>query len=428
MATSQTGVPGIPSGALDAITDQNTRTVLQAIVDGWQVRNGVSGKGDNAFITRADLNNLGVSGVAGSLVNMQGGRKTSTSDSTFLKPGEISRIIHDLQVQVMESKLFKELGTRIDLIDTTTIANGNTITQEITDRANADNAIYTVVNSQFSRVDGSIAALQTTQTTTTNNVSALTSSVSTLQVTVGNNTAAIQTEATTRVNADNDIYSKYSVKIDQNGYVSGFGLISEANNSTPSSAFIVRADLFAIGSPSGPGISPQVPFIVLTTTDANGNPPGVYMDSVLIANAAIDEAKIADATITNAKIGDAQINTLKVAGNSITVSGQCTGTGWNYFYLNAPYGGTINIVAFNSGRSDGEADYLYVHVNGSVVNTFRGPVTTAYVTDGFTTGYMAPVSTASATEVNVVPVNGGYHQIAVYSSTYYRVLGLMTMR
>ena len=133
---------------------------------------------------------------------------------------------------------------------------------------------------------------------------------------------------------------------------------------------------------------------------------------------------IANGAIQNALIGNAQINTLKVAGNSITVSGQCTGSGWTDFYLNAPEGGVINIVAFNSGNANGQADYVYVHVNGVVVNQFKGIDVSAR--DEYGTSYVA--STSPATEVNVVAVGPGLHQIAIYSSTYYRVLGLLTMR
>lgn len=441
-----TGVPGVPLSALDAITDQNTKAVLRSIVDGWHVRNGTSGKGDNAFVTRQEVDKI--NGEVGGL------RKTvmtlADPNNSRIKPGEISRIINDLQAQVIESRLFKELGERIDAIDlglvaeqnariasvqsvadglaaeaatrlgfdnvqgaqiatlqtttatqatqitglttrigsaestivglqsttaaqataltslttrvsgsesnitslqqttatqasslnslttrvgssessistlNTTTANQATalsslttrvgsvetgLTNEVNARANADNAITESVTTQFATVNGNIAALQTRQTTTANNVSALTSTVSTLQASTASNSVAIQTEATARVNADNDIYSKYAVKIDNNGYVTGFGLISTANNSTPFSEFIVRADRFAIASPSGPGIPPAVPFIVTTTTDGAGNPPGAYIKAAFIGNATID----------NAKIGDAAVNTLKIAGNAVTV-------------------------------------------------------------------------------------------------------------
>ncbi len=435
----------MPLSALDSIQDQNTRLVLRSIVDGWHVRNGTSGKGDNAFVTRQEVGKI--SGEVGGL------RKTVMNlaeESGRIKPGEISRIINDLQAQVIESQLFKELGERIETIDlglvaeqnariasvqsvadglaaeaatrlgfdnaqgtqigelkiitdkqvtqiagltirtgenqstiislqditaeqsvalnnlnlrsatselnitnlqkttaeqesslnTLTIRTGeaesnistlNTVTanqlnllnslgirvgstetgltNEINSRANADNAITEIVATQFATVNGNIAGLQTKQTTTANNVSALTSTVSTLQASTAGNTLAIQTEAEARVNADNDIYGKYGIKIDNNGYVTGFGLISTSNNSTPFSEFMVRADRFAIASPSGPGITPAVPFVVTTTFDGAGNPPGVYIKSAFIGNATIDAAKI----------GDAAVNTLKIAGNAVTV-------------------------------------------------------------------------------------------------------------
>jgi hypothetical protein len=339
------GVPGIPLAALDAIGDENTRQVLRAIVDGWHVRNGSSGTGDSRFVTAAELGDLrGVVGGLSSLVT-----QVQQVQSTSPTARQIDRLITDLQASVMESVLFKELGDRIRLIDQSVI-NGlaaeaiarqaaitneatirqtadtslasqiNTVTaavntnaaaiqNEATARVNGDNALSQQITTQIATVNGNLSALQTQQTTTANNVAALSQSVSTLQVTVGQNTAAIQNEATVRVNADNDIYAKYSVKIDNNNYVTGFGLISTSNNSTPFSEFIVRADRFAIGSPSGPGITPKVPFIVLTTTDSLGNAPGVYMDNAVIKNAAIGTAKI----------DNAAVNTLKIAGYAVTV-------------------------------------------------------------------------------------------------------------
>lgn len=153
------------------------------------------------------------------------------------------------------------------------------------------------------------------------------------------------------------------------------------------------------------------------------------ISTALIQNGAIQNALIGDAAISNAKIGDAQIDTLKVAGNSITVAGQATGTGWNTFYLNAPQGGVINIVACNLGGG-GEADYLYVHLNGGVVNQFRGEPIMGFATTNQESGagYEYVARTTPATEINVLYVGGGNHQIAIYSATPYRVLGLLTMR
>lgn len=402
------GVPGINLAALNSISDENTRSVLQSLIDGWHVRNGNSGNGDSAFVTRAELSR----GFQTGILPGTGGGSISQSIQSLMgvkTSAEIGAILSKMQTAIMESPLFKSLGERITLVDAATVANGNAITTEITNRANADNAIYTTYNAQFSVVNSSISSLTTTQTTQASTISALSSSVTTLTAQTSTNTTAISTEASARASADGVINSKYTVKIDSNGYVSGFGLISTANNSTPYSAFIVRADQFAIGSPSGPGVSPAVPFIVNTTTDGYGNPPGVYMSYAMIGNAAIgaaqiadaavlaakigtaqinnghiqngqiDTAKIANAAITNAKIGNAEVDTLKVAGNSITVSGSLWDWGGGTtasFY--APDYGTLSVVAFVAGTDmayDGRPT-LHVILNGSFdAMTVYGPDT-----------------------------------------------------
>lgn len=394
-----TGVPGVPLHALGAIKDENIRAVLQAIVDGWNVRNGHAGKGDNRFITAAEVENIRGS-LAASLSGKLGQTGVGSGDGG-LGAGKISQIINDLQASIMESQLWIELGERIKLIDlniikeqqqrirevqqmaedllefegvtgskiakveqatedqaivvsglttringaestivslgqttasqaqtlnslttrvggaessistlnTTTANQANSlsslssrigsaesaITSEQTTRANADNALSTKIDTQMSAVNKSIAAVQTEVKTATTNTSALSTKVDSLNTTLGSVSTAVQTEATARQTADNDMYAKYTVKIDQNGYVSGYGLMSTANNSTPMSEFIVRADRFAIGSPSGYGIPPKIPFIVKTTSQTVGGkyiPPGVYISDGFIGRLQVDRLEI----------------------------------------------------------------------------------------------------------------------------------------
>ena len=446
-ATNKRGIPGIPLSALEAIKDENTRIVLRALVDGWNVRNANSGTGDAAFITKSELPNLAQTVIKNYLQGGRGGVQGYSNDP-LLQPGDVAKIINDVEAGVLESQLFKDLGTRIARIDlsilaehksriasvqqvandladeaaarlgfdevvgskvatledvtdtqatliaglttrvdgaestiidlrnttsaqaqqltalttrvgdnesnisslltttadqaqslsslttrvsgaesnistlntttanqanqltslTTNLANAQSaINTEATTRANADNAITSAVNTQFSSVNSSIAAIQTQQNTLSNSVASLTSTTTTLQSNVGDLSAALSTEATTRANADGTLFAQYTVKVDVNGYVSGYGLASTAVNGAPRSDFIVRADRFAIGSPSGPNITPRAPFVVLTTADARGNAPGTYIDEAFIRKASIDEARIADASIT----------TLKVAGQAI---------------------------------------------------------------------------------------------------------------
>ena len=137
--------------------------------------------------------------------------------------------------------------------------------------------------------------------------------------------------------------SDYSVKLDVNGYVAGFGLYNEGAGA---SGFIVRADKFVVGSAG----SNTIPFEIVGGV--------TYIKSALIQDASITSAKIgtlnadritggflsmdrisagaitaskmavgtitaasgiiADAAITSAKIGNAQIKTANIADLQVT--------------------------------------------------------------------------------------------------------------
>ena len=177
------------------------------------------------------------------------------------------------------------------------------------------------------RIAANAAAISTETTARTTADTALASQITTLSSTVTTNnntlTAALQTEASTRATADGELYAQYTVKVDVNGYVSGFGLASTTSGATPTSDFIIRADRFSVASPSGPGITPIIPFVVNTTTQTiNGVsvPPGVYMDAAFIKNGTITTAKIGTAAIDSAKIADAAIGTAKIADAAITTA------------------------------------------------------------------------------------------------------------
>lgn len=141
--------------------------------------------------------------------------------------------------------------------------------------------------------------------------------------------AAIENEAAVRASADGTINARYTIKIDANGYVSGYGLIVDANDATPTSEFRIRTDKFFISSPSGPGITPVTPFAVITTPQTiNGVsvPVGVYIDGAKIMNGTIANAQIGNAQINNAKISDLSadkitagfINAARIDANTIT--------------------------------------------------------------------------------------------------------------
>ena len=198
--------------------------------------------------------------------------------------------------------------------------NTAAIASESLARANADSALSSQITTLQATTSSNTAAINTEVIARTDADSALASEIVTLSSVVDGNITSIQTTAETV----DGIQGKYTVKIDNNGFVSGYGLISTANNSVPFADFAVIADRFSI-SPVASGVSanPASPFFVLTSPtviDGVTIPAGTYMKKAFIHNATINTAKIEDAAITTAKIQDASINTAKIIDATITTA------------------------------------------------------------------------------------------------------------
>lgn len=189
-------------------------------------------------------------------------------------------------------------GLRSDVDD-----NVSAIASEQTTRANADSSlaseIITGIATAKSYTEGwadegadvtaNSAAFQAEQIARADGDSANAQSINTVQTTVDGHTTAIQTNLT----SINGIEGKYSVKIDNNGYVSGFGLISESNNGTPTSEFILLVDSFKVVTP---GETPRTPFVIgqVDGVDTIGIDGNMVIDGTLLSSSiAADSIKAA---------------------------------------------------------------------------------------------------------------------------------------
>lgn len=203
--------------------------------------------------------------------------------------------------------------------------------------------------------------------------------------TAGSVNARVAAEASTRSTDDGKLFAQYTVKIDVNGYVSGFGLASTLVGATPTSAFIVRADSFSIASPSGPGIAPITPFIVRTTsTTINGVvvPVGVYMDAAYIENGTITNAKIGNLQVDDAKIASA--NVAKLTAGSLQVGSYIRST----TFVAGTSGWTIN--------ADGTAELGAASIRGQLtaaqIDTRNLTIKDSAGTVIFSSGTVVPIS------------------------------------
>lgn len=133
--------------------------------------------------------------------------------------------------------------------------------------------------------------------------------------------ASLTSEIETSTTDISNLHGQYTVKINANGRVAGFGLSNtdEEYDGGIHSDFIVLSDRFSIVNQNDNG-DLIVPFVVTTATTLNGESvaAGVYIDQAFIKNGAIDTVKIGDAAIDTAKIANLAVSTAKVDDAAIT--------------------------------------------------------------------------------------------------------------
>lgn len=117
------------------------------------------------------------------------------------------------------------------------------------------------------------ASIVNEATARTNGDQANATAIQTVSTTVAGHTSTISQQQT----SIQGVQANYGIKINNNGYVSGFGLLSEPVNGNIVSAFNILADKFAIQAPNLNGGTPVVPFKV----DATTTPPTISLNGLI---------------------------------------------------------------------------------------------------------------------------------------------------
>ncbi len=205
------------------------------------------------------------------------------------------------------------LATRIDTLTTSVGDNTAAIQTEQTTRADQDTALASQITTLESTVDGNTSAIQTESTTRASEDEALASQISTVQTDLNGVQGSVETNSSAIGTIEDDvekITTEYSVKLDSDGYVGGFGLINDSETITA----IWRVDVFSVGAPGSESLT-----FAIDTKEDRVVMSGAYIEDGTINTAQIGElnvdkltggtanwvnANIENGSITNAKIGN----------------------------------------------------------------------------------------------------------------------------
>lgn len=277
---SKPKIPAIPS--VQHVQDPHTRKVLQALIDAWNVRNGQTGEEGARFVTREELDGFVQSQRGGPSV------RYGTSDGEFARggivgsfQGAVQQIIADIQ----NSALWRKLSARIDKLD----GPGGVLERigltetGIARYVNETDSKIEVIEGQLVSIDGNIAAVVDTKIAEITPNFATAQSVTDLQTTVNGVSTNASNALSIAQGVDGSIEASWTVKFDADGYVVGAGLGLEGKDGNYTSQFLVRADRFAVGSPTSPNL---FPFIV---DSSSGSPLIALNGQVYIGARTLEE-------------------------------------------------------------------------------------------------------------------------------------------
>lgn len=332
------------------------------------------------------------------------------------------------------------LNTQISRINAAEAA----ISSEATTRATNDTALVQAINTAWAITGATQAVQQVGSNLVTNWTTAQANYWSQLDAEVftsGGQTirAALSNEASVRASADGHLFGQYSVKVDLNGYVTGYGFSSTANNGTPDSEFIVLANRFAVVTPGG---TPIVPFVVegLTTYINNAVIKKGNIFDLTVGNEIKSDDFVAGSAgwrvqrggnaefrnilargnieATSIKADAAEIvTTLMLANNSVSVANAATGTAGSVSTtLNVPSGETwkIVLIGFQDGTSsNGNPDWSTnsLSANGKSTSLITSIYQSETPIHSLQAGSVANVVTVSGPATYVATVTGATRNV-----------------
>ena len=341
---SNGNIINVPSAAafnaVDATVTQNSSSITS----------NASNISAVAAVIPTDSNGNYLSLASASALTALDGTVTSQGNTLTANSNAITAVQAVLPTDSNGNFLNTASATALSTLDGTVTTQGNSITAN----SNAITAVEAVLptdsngNLVNTATASGLSTLEATVNDGTTGVSATATRVDTLQTEVFNTDGSSRLASlavTGNIESDLDqVEAQYTVKISQdqpngNTYVTGYGLATTDVDGTPSSAFIVAADKFAVINPStysgGQDTTPtSVPFVVQSTATTvtldSGEqvtvPAGVYMRDAFLSKSTI----------------------LELIAGSVTADFVLSST-----FIRAPaiHGGTFNIGSFSTNGS-----------------------------------------------------------------------------
>lgn len=168
-------------------------------------------------------------------------------------------------------------------------------------------------NDGLQEIRSTVQVVQTTLTKATGDIKSLGERITTAQSTADGNKATVQAHA----RSINGLEAQYTVKVDVNGKVAGYGLATTPKNGTPESKFIVNADRFGVGATGKADIFPF-------TVDTRQNRVGVNGELVVNGKAIVDRLNAGD--IHGDKIAANTLNANRLTAGSVTAREMAAGS------------------------------------------------------------------------------------------------------
>ena len=145
------------------------------------------------------------------------------------------------------------------------------------------------INTAKSELGGRITQISNETRTLSNANRTIGEQINTVQTTVQGQTASIRNVE----RSVNGVRSIKAVTVDNNGFISGYGLMSDLQNGRVTSRFGINADQIYFGTTT----NAKKPFVFTTkatTIDGVSYPAGAWLNSASIAHASINMLHIAD--------------------------------------------------------------------------------------------------------------------------------------